>query len=69
MVAALANNLGASPSLIELPPNLLPGQASERVFEVYGCVVTCQDMVEHKDSPKVFDKVTLIFVFWFLVFC
>ncbi|KAK6273752.1 hypothetical protein POUND7_010835 [Theobroma cacao] len=36
------------------PP--LPGQASERVFEVYGCVVTSQDMVEHKDNPKVFDK-------------
>ncbi|XVF35222.1 hypothetical protein REPUB_Repub18cG0126900 [Reevesia pubescens] len=33
-----------------------PGQGSERVFEVYGCVVTCQDMVEHKDNPKVFDK-------------
>ncbi|XWS70139.1 hypothetical protein CRYUN_Cryun03dG0023600 [Craigia yunnanensis] len=33
-----------------------PDQASERVFEVYGCVVTCQDMVEHIDSSKVFDK-------------
>ncbi|KAK6248850.1 hypothetical protein QUC31_020415 [Theobroma cacao] len=40
------------------PP--LPGQASERVFEVYGCVVTSQDMVEHKDNPKVFDKNSIV---------
>lgn len=31
-------------------------RTSKRVFQVYGCVVTSQDMVEHKDSTKVFDK-------------
>ncbi|XP_059634664.1 alpha-aminoadipic semialdehyde synthase isoform X2 [Cornus florida] len=31
-------------------------RASKRVFQVYGCVVTCQDMVAHKDPTKVFDK-------------
>ncbi|KAJ4837985.1 hypothetical protein Tsubulata_043191 [Turnera subulata] len=31
-------------------------KASKRVFQVYGCVVTCQDMVEHIDSSKPFDK-------------
>ncbi|KAF9680334.1 hypothetical protein SADUNF_Sadunf06G0110300 [Salix dunnii] len=31
-------------------------KASKRVFQVYGCVVTCQDMVEHMDSSKTFDK-------------
>ncbi|KAJ1418760.1 Saccharopine dehydrogenase, NADP binding domain [Sesbania bispinosa] len=30
--------------------------ASKRVFQVYGCIVTAQDMVEHKDPMKVFDK-------------
>lgn len=30
--------------------------AAKREFKVYGCVVTCQDMVEHKDPTKVFDK-------------
>ncbi|KAI4335142.1 hypothetical protein L6164_013815 [Bauhinia variegata] len=30
---------------------------SKRVFQVYGCVVTAQDMVEHKDPTKVFDKI------------
>ncbi|KAF8025943.1 hypothetical protein BT93_F2696 [Corymbia citriodora subsp. variegata] len=29
---------------------------SKRVFQVYGCVVTCQDMVEHKDPSREFDK-------------
>ncbi|KAE9602514.1 putative oxidoreductase [Lupinus albus] len=29
---------------------------SKRVFQVYGCVVTAQDMVEPKDPMKVFDK-------------
>lgn len=28
----------------------------KRVFKVYGCVVTCQDFVEPKDSSKLFDK-------------
>jgi hypothetical protein len=39
-----------------------PARASKRVFQVYGCVVTCQDMVEHKDPTKVFDKVSYGFV-------
>ncbi|XP_038710883.1 alpha-aminoadipic semialdehyde synthase isoform X2 [Tripterygium wilfordii] len=32
-------------------------RTSKRVFQVYGCVVNCQDMVKHKDSSKAFDKV------------
>ncbi|KAF4389922.1 hypothetical protein G4B88_003405, partial [Cannabis sativa] len=34
-----------------------PTRASNRVFQVYRCVVTCQDMVQNKDSTKSFDKV------------
>ncbi|KAF6139907.1 hypothetical protein GIB67_009754, partial [Kingdonia uniflora] len=30
---------------------------SKRFFQVYGCVVTCQDIVEPKDSTLTFDKV------------
>ncbi|KAL3535457.1 hypothetical protein ACH5RR_003918 [Cinchona calisaya] len=33
-----------------------PGRPARRVFQVYGCVVTCKDMVEPKESLKVFDK-------------
>ncbi|CAL0306925.1 unnamed protein product [Lupinus luteus] len=33
-----------------------PQHPSKRVFQVYGCVVTAQDMVEPKDPMKVFDK-------------
>ncbi|KAM3741687.1 hypothetical protein ACB098_07G015600 [Castanea mollissima] len=33
-----------------------PARTSKRVFQVYGSVVTCQDMVEHRDATKVFDK-------------
>ncbi|PRQ49379.1 putative oxidoreductase [Rosa chinensis] len=33
-----------------------PTRTSTRVFQVYGCVVTCKDMVEHKDPKKSFDK-------------
>ncbi|XP_044463727.1 alpha-aminoadipic semialdehyde synthase [Mangifera indica] len=29
---------------------------SKRIFQVYGCVVTSEDMVEHKDPTKKFDK-------------
>ncbi|KAK8503220.1 hypothetical protein V6N13_025979 [Hibiscus sabdariffa] len=29
---------------------------SKRVYQVYGCIVTSRDMVEHKDSSKMFDK-------------
>jgi alpha-aminoadipic semialdehyde synthase len=39
-----------------------PARASKRVFQVYGCVVTCQDMVKHKDPTKVFDNVSYGFV-------
>ncbi|KAM7513485.1 hypothetical protein LguiA_003068 [Lonicera macranthoides] len=31
-------------------------RASKRVFQVYGCVVNCQDMVEHKDPMEIFNK-------------
>ncbi|XP_044471189.1 alpha-aminoadipic semialdehyde synthase-like [Mangifera indica] len=31
-------------------------RTSKRVFQVYGCVVTCEHMVEHKDITKAFDK-------------
>nr|XP_043627742.1 alpha-aminoadipic semialdehyde synthase [Erigeron canadensis]XP_043627743.1 alpha-aminoadipic semialdehyde synthase [Erigeron canadensis] len=30
---------------------------SRRAFQVYGCVVTSEDMVQHSDPTKVFDKV------------
>lgn len=40
-----------------LVKNSQPARKSKRVFQVYGCVVTSQDMVEHKDSTKAFDKV------------
>ncbi|OMO67078.1 Saccharopine dehydrogenase / Homospermidine synthase [Corchorus capsularis] len=33
------------------------GRTSKRVYQVYGCVVTSRDMVEHKDASKTFDKV------------
>ncbi|KAI3714455.1 hypothetical protein L6452_21409 [Arctium lappa] len=32
-------------------------QASRRDFQVYGCVVTCEDMVERSDPSEVFHKV------------
>ncbi|XP_062148674.1 alpha-aminoadipic semialdehyde synthase [Alnus glutinosa] len=45
------------PELFEVARDLSqPARASKRVFQVYGCVVTCQDMVIHKDPTKVFDK-------------
>ncbi|XP_022147632.1 alpha-aminoadipic semialdehyde synthase isoform X2 [Momordica charantia] len=34
-----------------------PAKSKERVFQVYGCVVTCQYMAEHKDPTKKFDRV------------
>ncbi|PIA43283.1 hypothetical protein AQUCO_02000603v1 [Aquilegia coerulea] len=42
-------------------PSRLPGLfekgcRSKRVFQVYGCIVTCQDMVEPNDPTKRFDK-------------
>lgn len=33
-----------------------PVRTSKRIFQVYGCVVTSQHMVENSDSTKVFDK-------------
>lgn len=33
-----------------------PARMSKRVFQVYGCVVSCQGMVEHNDPTKEFDK-------------
>ncbi|KAK7265501.1 hypothetical protein RJT34_33121 [Clitoria ternatea] len=33
-----------------------PRHGSKRIFQVYGCVVTAQDMVEPKNPMKVFDK-------------
>ncbi|XP_024932405.1 alpha-aminoadipic semialdehyde synthase isoform X2 [Ziziphus jujuba] len=45
------------PELYEMASDLShPSRTSKRVFQVYGCVVTCQDMVEKKDSTEVFDK-------------
>ncbi|KAJ6382056.1 hypothetical protein OIU77_030665 [Salix suchowensis] len=45
------------PELFVQGTDISPSEkASKRVFQVYGCVVTCQDMVEHIDSSKTFDK-------------
>lgn len=32
-------------------------RSSKRVFQVFGCVVTCEDMVAHKDHTQAFNKV------------
>ncbi|EFH43456.1 lysine-ketoglutarate reductase/saccharopine dehydrogenase bifunctional enzyme [Arabidopsis lyrata subsp. lyrata] len=32
------------------------GKSTKRVYQVYGCIITSQDMVEHKDPSKSFDK-------------
>ena len=39
-------------------------RASKRAFQVYGCVVTCKDMVVHKDCTKLFDKVCKLIYFF-----
>ncbi|GER41742.1 bifunctional lysine-ketoglutaratereductase/saccharopine dehydrogenase [Striga asiatica] len=44
------------PDLFEANDHTHERRTSKRVFQVYGCVVTCEDMVEHKDPNKVFDK-------------
>ncbi|XP_031375045.1 alpha-aminoadipic semialdehyde synthase [Punica granatum] len=45
------------PELFETAKDLSRSERrSKRAFQVYGCVVTCQDMVRHKDPTKVFDK-------------
>ncbi|CAH9077061.1 unnamed protein product [Cuscuta europaea] len=46
------------PELVGRAKDLTPKrQSSKRVFQVHGCVVTSQDMVEHKEPSKSFDKV------------
>ncbi|CAN8327160.1 unnamed protein product [Cochlearia groenlandica] len=32
------------------------GKSTKRIHQVYGCIITSQDMVEHKDPSKPFDK-------------
>ncbi|KAL2250978.1 alpha-aminoadipic semialdehyde synthase [Sesamum indicum] len=45
------------PRLFEMArDHTLVGRTTKRVFQVYGCVVTSEDMVEHKDASKCFDK-------------
>ncbi|PSS02071.1 Saccharopine dehydrogenase, partial [Actinidia chinensis var. chinensis] len=44
------------PELFGTARNSRSSRTSKRVFQVYGCVVTCQDMVEPKDPTKPFDK-------------
>ncbi|GFP97632.1 alpha-aminoadipic semialdehyde synthase [Phtheirospermum japonicum] len=44
------------PDLFETKDHTQVGRTSKRIFQVYGCVVTCEDMVEHKDPTKLFDK-------------
>ncbi|XAR55198.1 Saccharopine dehydrogenase (NADP(+), L-lysine-forming) [Bertholletia excelsa] len=42
--------------LPELHRMVNPSRTSNRAFQVYGCVVTCQHMVKPKDPTKFFDK-------------
>ncbi|XXG81568.1 hypothetical protein AAC387_Pa09g2165 [Persea americana] len=45
------------PELIEMAGDPAQhSQTSRRFFQVYGCVVTCQDMVTPKDPSRKFDK-------------
>ncbi|KAH7680016.1 Saccharopine dehydrogenase (NAD(+) L-glutamate-forming) protein [Dioscorea alata] len=45
------------PDLFKQAGDLAPtSRSTKRVFQVYGCVVTCQDMVAPKDPAKTFDK-------------
>ncbi|XP_020874873.1 alpha-aminoadipic semialdehyde synthase isoform X2 [Arabidopsis lyrata subsp. lyrata] len=32
------------------------GKSTKRVYQLYGCIITSQDMVEHKNPSKSFDK-------------
>ncbi|CAH2077079.1 unnamed protein product [Thlaspi arvense] len=36
--------------------NIQNGKSTKRVHHVYGCIVTSQDMVQHQDPSKSFDK-------------
>jgi alpha-aminoadipic semialdehyde synthase len=47
---------GSLPELFGMAKDSHSARTSKRVFQVYGCVVTCQDMVEPKDPTKPFDK-------------
>ncbi|KAG2717762.1 hypothetical protein I3843_03G190100 [Carya illinoinensis] len=44
------------PELFEASDVTQPARTSKRFFQVYGCAVTCREMVGHKDPTKVFDK-------------
>ncbi|KAH6818412.1 lysine-ketoglutarate reductase/saccharopine dehydrogenase bifunctional enzyme [Perilla frutescens var. frutescens] len=44
------------PDLYETARDPQGGKSSKRVFQVYGCVVTSQDIVVHNDPSKSFDK-------------
>ncbi|KAL6560083.1 hypothetical protein OROHE_006321 [Orobanche hederae] len=44
------------PDLFEARDHTQVGRTSKRSFQVYGCVVTCEDIVVHKDPGKIFDK-------------
>ncbi|CAL5375673.1 hypothetical protein CsSME_00008955 [Camellia sinensis var. sinensis] len=45
------------PELFAMARDSQSARTSKRAFQVYGCVVTCQDIVEPKDPTKLFDKV------------
>lgn len=36
---------------------LTSARASKQVFQVYGCVMTSENIIAHKDHEQVFDKV------------
>ncbi|XP_020531935.1 alpha-aminoadipic semialdehyde synthase isoform X1 [Amborella trichopoda] len=44
------------PELVGTDGDLVQSRASRRNFQVYGCVVTCEDMVTPLDPAKTFDK-------------
>ncbi|KAL7207184.1 hypothetical protein ACSBR1_029202 [Camellia fascicularis] len=45
------------PELFAMARDSQSARTSKRAFQVFGCVVTCQDIVEPKDPTKLFDKV------------
>ncbi|WOL08513.1 alpha-aminoadipic semialdehyde synthase [Canna indica] len=45
------------PEISELAKDHTRAGSKRRVFQVYGCVVTCEDMVAPKDPTKPFEKV------------
>ncbi|KAK1355014.1 Alpha-aminoadipic semialdehyde synthase [Heracleum sosnowskyi] len=44
------------PQLFAQEKDLTSARASKRVFQVYGCVVTSENIVAHNDHEQVFDK-------------